>query len=492
MDDRVSFDPTELEVACYCLHWLRRMLADFASEAASARRYFSRLSDKWMSTSGFLNDDRNHFALETILLLIDRSFPILKKCDSKLRAFVGFRSLILCGDVDGLAERTAEVLSFTDEILKAEGDFIPEDRHEGVAKYVLATMAERSLESSHTREARWTESLLQCNQREVASKQGNEITETISAEYANHGNLVTNVDIHAAISMLRHLSDEFKEARRIPANERMEVAKSIGVRASETLTRCWNLGYLRSIPSLQKRFDDLRNQANSTPGFLGEIWFRMYFLSELVGYGNAVVERVVDNEVGTNEEGEEVIYECSKEYLYLRSGILAKDRFLITPDIFIGPVPMSEGEIATAASKHGFEVLGYYAQGCEVLAEIVEQEAVSTSDHMVIDASRPEDGLIDENRRLIWGGIQFTLTTNQAMVFRLLVEAYPNDVLVSQFEDIGVRVLRDSFRRKNAEGKNEYDPLWYLIGSGSRKDSKRMVDPKVARNDPRIISQSPT
>jgi hypothetical protein len=78
------------------------------------------------------------------------------------------------------------------------------------------------------------------------------------------------------------------------------------------------------------------------------------------------------------------------------------------------------------------------------------------------------------------------------MVFRLLVEAYPNDVLVSQFEDIGVRVLRDSFRRKNAEGKNEYDPLWYLIGSGSRKDSKRMVDPKVARNDPRIISQSPT
>jgi len=241
------------------------------------------------------------------------------------------------------------------------------------------------------------ELIVEIAEREMASKQSNEITETVDALSMNHGNLVTSVDIHAAISRLRHLSDEFKEARRIPANERMEVAKSIGVRASETLARCWTLGYLRSIPSLQKRFDDLRNQANSTPGFLGEIWFKMYFLSELVGYRNAVVQRVVDFEVDMNEEGEEVIYECSQEYLFLRSGILAKDRFLITPDILLGPVPMSDGEIATAASKHGFEVLGYYAQGCEVLAEIVEREVASKNDEReVVDSSRPEEASLPE------------------------------------------------------------------------------------------------
>jgi hypothetical protein len=285
MDDRVSIDRTDLEVACYCLQWLRRMLADFASEVASARRCFSGLSDKWMSRSGYLNDNRNHYVLETILLLIDRSFPILKKYDSKLRAFVGFRSLILCGDVDELAERTAEVLSFTDEILKAEGDSIPEDRYKGVAKHVLATMAERSLESLHTREARWTEALLQCNQREAASE---------------------------------------------------------------------------------------------------------------------------------NDERE------------------------------------------------------------------------------VVDVSRPEDGLYADDRRLVWGGIPFTLTTNQAVVFKLLVDAYPSDVLDFEFEDKHIRTLRDSFRFKNADGKNEYHLVWYLIVPGSRKDSKRMLDPAKVKTDSRFISASPT
>ena len=305
-----------------------------------------------------------------------------------------------------------------------------------------------------------------------------------------------SVDIHAAISRLRYLSEEFREARRIPAEERREVAVSIGMRANEILLKCWHLGCLRSIPSLQQQFDDLKSQEkkhceNSESTFLGELWFEMGLFLNLVGYRYAVVEEVSETSF-YHDKGECIEYENLIEYFYLKGGILAKDGLLITPDILLGPVPMSEDEIASAASEQAFQVLGYYAQGCEVLAGIIERKAVSTSDQVIIDESQPEDGLFDENRRLIWGGIQFTLTTNQAMVFRLLVEAYLNDVLVSQFEDIGVRVLRDSFRRKNAEGKNEYDPLWYLIGSGSRKDSKRMVDPKVARNDPRIISQSPT
>ena len=72
--------------------------------------------------------------------------------------------------------------------------------------------------------------------------------------HANYGSLIMSVDIHAAISRLRYLSEEFREARRIPAEERREVAVSIGMRANEILLKCWHLGCLRSIPSLQEFF----------------------------------------------------------------------------------------------------------------------------------------------------------------------------------------------------------------------------------------------
>lgn len=116
----------------------------------------------------------------------------------------------------------------------------------------------------------------------------------------------------------------------------------------------------------------------------------------------------------------------------------------------------------------------------------------------VVPESKPErasglvDGLYSEGRMLVWGGVPFPLTTNQSMVFRLLVDAYQGggggDVFNADIEDIGVRVLRDSFRRRNAEGKNEYDSSWYLIGTGSRKDSKRMIDPSVVRSNPNKFS----
>ena len=75
------------------------------------------------------------------------------------------------------------------------------------------------------------------------------------------------------------------------------------------------------------------------------------------------------------------------------------------------------------------------------------------------------------------------LTTNQALVFRLLVDAYPSDVLHDTFEDKGISVLRDSFRFNNAIDKKEYYPCWGLIAKGSVKDSKRLIDPSIVRSD---------
>ena len=114
--------------------------------------------------------------------------------------------------------------------------------------------------------------------------------------------------------------------------------------------------------------------------------------------------------------------------------------------------------------------------------------ALKKSLNIDTDSQVDRDGLFDEGRRLIWGGIQFTLTTNQALVFRLLVDAYPGDVLHDTFEDKGVRVLRDSFRFKNAQGKKQNYPCWDLIVGGSVKDSKRLIDPSIVRSNPKKFS----
>jgi len=93
------------------------------------------------------------------------------------------------------------------------------------------------------------------------------------------------------------------------------------------------------------------------------------------------------------------------------------------------------------------------------------------------------DGLFENDRILVWGGVRFTLTTNQAVIFRLLVDAYPGDVTDGTFGDRGIGVLRDSFRFNNAQGKKENYPCRGLITGGSVRDSKRLIDPSIVRID---------
>jgi len=98
-------------------------------------------------------------------------------------------------------------------------------------------------------------------------------------------------------------------------------------------------------------------------------------------------------------------------------------------------------------------------------------------------ADEDGDGLFESDRILVWGGVRFTLRTNQAIVFRLLVDAYPGDVTHGVFCEKGIGELRDSFRFNNAQRKKEYYPCWGLIADGSVKDSKRLIDPSIVRSD---------
>ena len=190
--------------------------------------------------------------------------------------------------------------------------------------------------------------------------------------------------IRTAIVRLRHFSGEFKEVRRIPANERKDAIAKIADRASETLMACWRLGYLRSIPTLQQRFHDLEQLSKRTPGFIGDFMFEMHLFEHLVGYHDAGYEEQVANVTYTDENGEDSTTEESVRYYYLPNGILAKDGLLNTAHIFIGP-DMSEDEIALAKVEHSFEVLGYYSLGCEFLANFLESELAKKASPSTVD-----------------------------------------------------------------------------------------------------------
>jgi hypothetical protein len=158
------------------------------------------------------------------------------------------------------------------------------------------------------------------------------------------------------------------------------------------------------------------------------------------------------------------------------------------------PVIAVDPEIASDSGKlwivHKFELLDRCARGCEMIAEIVERE-MAADNQADSDDTDDGDGLFGNDRILVWGGVRFTLSTNQAIVFRLLVDAYPGDVTHGAFEDKQIRVLRDSFRFNAKERKKrgyDYYLCWGLIADGSAKDSKRLIDPRIVRSDPEKFS----
>jgi len=231
--------------------------------------------------------------------------------------------------------------------------------------------------------------------------------------------------IRVAIAKLRNLSNEFKEARRIPAAERKEVVSGLAKRASETLVRCWDCGYLRSILSLNQRLEELEAIGCASSHSFGGVVFRLFLFDHLVGYFDAIFEEIDEPYTYINDEGEVIETEVTNQYCYLNIGMLAQDGLLDTPPIFIGQGSVTEKEIQRAKIENSFEVLGYYSLGCEVLVEILEREvALESDDRTVVDARRPEDGFSEDGRTFRWCGRSYSLPENPSKVVRVLYHAY--------------------------------------------------------------------
>lgn len=129
--------------------------------------------------------------------------------------------------------------------------------------------------------------------------------------------------------------------------------------------------------------------------------------------------------------------------------------------------------------------------GCDpdgLMEDIFDSAMAYHASKQQADCIDDGDGLFQDDRILVWGGVTFALTTNQSIAFRLLVDAYPNDVTNGTFEDRGIGNFRDSFRRNNPAGKKENYPCRGVIAIGSVKDSKRLIDPSIVRSDPKKFS----
>jgi hypothetical protein len=302
--------------------------------------------------------------------------------------------------------------------------------------------------------------------------------------YAMAGN------IDGLLRSLRNIARDFRDAR-YQGKKSFKLWIDLSDDCEVILQELWREGYLRSIGPLVDPASIVVEIKNADPDTLyTNLVHRLIGFDEVVFDSSHPVLRMLGQ---VDVLGAKLI----------ASGLVKQEPIMASyPGIGSGFNPNLPSAayyiggrelIGSKWEEYGFEILGRYAVGCEIIAEVIEQEIASGNcNQAASDGCRPEDGLYDENRRLVWGGVQFTLTTNQAMVFELLVDAYPSDVLLSRFEDIGIGALRDSFRRKNTKGKKEFEPVWYLIDRGSRKDSKRMLDPAKVKTDSRFISAYPT
>jgi hypothetical protein len=108
--------------------------------------------------------------------------------------------------------------------------------------------------------------------------------------------------------------------------------------------------------------------------------------------------------------------------VYLKPGWAAR----LWPGVFrkIHVGLYSSKKVAEAAKRNAihqyrFDVLGYYAQACDLLADWIENHAIdeqSTDDH-------PADGLDKEGKAFTWGGVRFDrLTPAMMRVLGLLLD----------------------------------------------------------------------
>lgn len=271
-------------------------------------------------------------------------------------------------------------------------------------------------------------------------------------------------EIAELVARLRALAAKFRNLGTFTGEHFYEIYRDAILDANALVEEIYDAGFLLSI----EKMDEVRNIIEASGPHRSLT--KMFLFDLIIGF-ELIPQSEMIEEVAPS--GREVL----REYWFLKPGLLKQKSIHVAI--------WRTADVGELLKRHGFDLCDRCARGCEMLVEVIEREMAAQKP---IQQADDGDGLFEENRILIWGGVRFELTTNQALIFALLVDAYPGSVVNNTFEDKGIASLRDSFRFNDPSGKKQYKPCWNLIEVGAVKDSKRLVDPSIVRADPEKFS----
>lgn len=273
---------------------------------------------------------------------------------------------------------------------------------------------------------------------------------------------------------LRHIGGEFRDLRRIEYASSVEL--SLYFRLSATLVHAV---HSKALPEAILSAV-VSEQTPLGPSFSKYFW-ELALSNAVLGYSES------DFDVYTNPEEYDDENMCcwgGERVVILTPGFVAKAWPQVFDVIHSHALKADEDpeQVANELSKEKrFEILGYRAQSCELLADWIESHANDDHDDRIL----PGDGLQCGDTVFVWGGKPYTsITTTIAPLLRVLEKAYQHrrDATLPEFEAaLGVRIL-DGFGRCFDVGKypnKRKHEVWETIVG--KRGKYRLIDTAEAK-----------
>jgi hypothetical protein len=248
------------------------------------------------------------------------------------------------------------------------------------------------------------------------------------------------------ITRLRHLGNEYREARRLPSFRAFLEMTKLDLIAVDVVQTAWHTGYLTDwvFGIVEIANPPMRPMFHLDMSFdkaLGASLFKSLAGYDVFDQVEIIVPAYTKDELGLVRKIEVETYSY-----YLRSGWLCER----TGYSEFQPIDVGE-HVIDAESRfellldHIFEIMGYRGLACDIIAKVLDEKAEDKS--IEPDDRFPEDGLYRSDALLIWGGVRYEWLTETMMdAIELLVKRYPEKVRPSEMEHKIGPLPQDGFK----------------------------------------------
>ena len=260
------------------------------------------------------------------------------------------------------------------------------------------------------------------------------------------------------ITRLRHLGNEYREARRLPSFRAFLEKTKLDLIAVDVVENAWNTGYLTDWVDAMRPMLGINRPSRKDCGAWVFKWLAGY---DGFDYVSVIVPAYTQDELGLVRK-----IEVETHRYHLCAGWLCeKTGYSEFQPIDVGEHVIDAESRFELLLDHIFEIMGYRGLACDIIAKVLDEEAEDKSiEH---DDGFPEDGLYRSDALLIWGGVRYEWLTETMMdAIELLVKRYPNYVTPSEMEHKIGRLPTEGFKRvfrTNRDGESPSHPVIHLI-----------------------------